>query len=67
MKDIYVENKDSVSATAFIILQKWYQGQKELKVPELKHALCVLQLERFNEEIIDRHFEQRRQFSLHLA
>ena len=68
IQDIYVEYKDSISTAAFVMLLKRYVEKKELNVPDFKCALCKLQLERFSEEIIDRHFEHRsrsrRQFRL---
>ena len=64
IQDIYVEYKDSINTAAFIMLLKWYVEKKELNVPDLKCALSELQLERFNEEMIDRHFEHRMQFRL---
>ena len=56
IQDIYVEYKDSISTAAFVISLKWYVEKRELKVPELKCALYEFQLERFNGEIIDKHF-----------
>ena len=64
IQDIYVEHKDSISTAAFIMLLKWCVEKKELKVPDLKRTLSELQLERFNEEMIDTHFEHRREFRL---
>ena len=64
IQDIYVEYKDAISTAAFVMLLKWYGKKKELNVPDLRRTLYKLRLERFSEEIIDRHFEHRRQFRL---
>ena len=59
IEGIYRQNKDFITATAYVMLQKWYLEKKELNVLVLKDVLDRLKLERFNEEIIDRHFERR--------
>ena len=46
------------------MLHRWYTEHKELKIAELKNALFKIRLGKYNEEIIDKHFEKRRQTSL---
>ena len=58
---IHEDNKGSINTAAFVMLRRWYTDHKKLKVAELKHAMSKANLGKYNEEIIDKHFVNRRQ------
>ena len=57
----YEDNRGSINKAAFLMLHQWYTDHKELKINELKHAMNKVHLGKYNEELIDKHFENRRQ------
>ena len=61
IESTYEDNKGSINKAAFLMLHRWYTDHQELKVADLKHAMNKVHLGKYNEEIIDKHFVNRRQ------